>query len=110
MEARVIFEKLFELHHAGIVHGDPRMQNIVRVPNGPAGNFEYKWIDFRVAMFDTFTPIMIGVDMYILISSIFFHNPSIYKVEEVISCRMRYQENVTMENMTSVYEACKKHM
>ncbi len=42
LPARKIFLLLYQLHDRGIIHGDPRIANVITLP-GPT----HKWIDFR---------------------------------------------------------------
>jgi len=44
---KALFQLMRDLHKLGVVHGDPRFNNIVHVSGATAGTRRWKWIDLR---------------------------------------------------------------
>ena len=44
---KALFQLMHDLHELGVVHGDPRLNNIVHVSGATAATRRWKWIDLR---------------------------------------------------------------
>ncbi len=92
--ARKAFMKLVELHQNGVVHGDPRIANVIQLSDG-----SLRWIDLRLPVGT------IGQDVKILIESVF--NKTIAENEQVQERVLHYRHEPSVERMTIVYNFCK---
>lgn len=96
--ARQVFLLLYELHQSGIIHGDPRIANVITLSDNAL-----KWIDFR--------PQDSEVDLYhdlvTLVESVSLRAA---KDMKVIQLMRRYGNSPCRENMTDVYNAVKEFM
>ncbi len=95
--ARQAFIKLFELHNAGIIHGDPRITNIILL-----NDESLRWIDLR------HTGGTFANDVVILVESVFTEVKSIASNPKVLDLAMSYQRAISVTKIISIYEFCKK--
>jgi hypothetical protein len=94
LSARAIFMKLCDLHLTGTVHGDPRTANIILLRDD-----SLRWIDLRVPYINT-----IAADVAILAKDFRWRAADDPDVQE---CILNYSDDVSIANMTALYEVCR---
>jgi len=100
---RQTFQLLHSLHQLNIVHGDPRLENIVEVGDC------LKWVDMRDM--GACSAYAIRLDMLCLMRSCF--GCSIEKIEDSPAVNRRlnvYCDGVSFENVNELYEQCKQSL
>ena len=96
---RSAFVLLCSLHSKGIVHGDPRIQNIVQV------NEKLKWVDMRYMHGES---VSIESDMRCIIQSCFECTEVTLGEHSAILQKLGvYVNDVSMDNVNALYEVCK---
>jgi hypothetical protein len=93
LPARGIFLLLWQLHSENIIHGDPRITNVIRLSDG-----RLKWIDFR------YPPLSVWSDLKMLIES---WSSQALKNQKILDLMNVYESEVSEDNMRQVYEAVK---
>lgn len=94
--ARNVFLLLFQLHYHGIIHGDPRVANVITLSESAL-----RWIDFRSATVSFYE------DLAILVESV---KEFATKHPQVTQLMRRYSKSPTEAKMMDVYEAVKALM
>lgn len=87
------FLKLFELHEAGIIHGDAHYCNIIALADG-----SYRWIDLRDPQYG-----VLG-DVILLAKTVF--DTAIDEDPTVFELALQYESEVSKERMISFFEHC----
>jgi hypothetical protein len=98
---RNYFKLMCALHLQRIVHGDPRIQNVVEVGD------VYKWVDMRDVS-ETFNEHTVKNDMRTVIQSSFRCNADTIDYSPAIASSLGvYCTDVSMPHVEELYETCK---
>ena len=97
-QQRALFLALYDLHIRGIVHGDPRVPNVISL----AG--EITWIDFTTASIALTTETaasLFGNDFRILFDSVFDEKPSARAIDAYLQC-VGAKKGITAEEFVTI--------
>jgi hypothetical protein len=92
-QARMVFRLLFQLHARGIIHGDPRIANVITLADS-----SLRWIDFRSATLGFYE------DLKILVDSVWEDATKHVRVTQLMRL---YSNSPSEAKMMEVYEAVK---
>ena len=99
---RDVFKLICALHLKEMVHGDPRVQNIVKL--GTA----YKWVDMRQEFDMRFDSHSIEDDMRVVVKSSFHcTDDAIRKIDAIETHLQSYCQHVSEPNVETLYDCCK---
>ena len=96
--ARDCFLSLYALHVGGIVHGDPRLQNVIYYDD------RIKWID--VCPTEHFSATEVFEDVRIIVKS--FFSLELSEVAHLDELAYLYSSDISRVAITTVYDACKQ--